>query len=88
MYIHTHIYIHICIYVYTYIYTHTHTYIPHFLYPFICCWAFWLLQCLGYCKESCNEHWGACIFLNYGPLQKYAQEWDCWIIWYSSFLVF
>ena len=24
---------------------------------------------------------GACIFSNYGFLQIYAQEWDCWIIW-------
>ena len=24
---------------------------------------------------------GACVFLNYGFLQMYAQEWDCWAIW-------
>ena len=34
----------------------------------------------GYCRQFCNEHWGACIFLNYGFLQIYAQEYDCWII--------
>ena len=22
-----------------------------------------------------------CVFSNYGFLQVYAQEWDCWIIW-------
>ena len=27
----------------------------------------------------------ACIFSNYGVLWIYAQEWDCWIIWYSIF---
>ena len=23
----------------------------------------------------------ACIFLNYGHVWVYAQEWDCWILW-------
>ena len=25
-----------------------------------------VLPCPGYCKECCNEHWGTCIFSNYG----------------------
>ena len=33
----------------------------------------WLLPWSGYCKECCNEHWGACVFLNYGFLWVYAQ---------------
>ena len=35
------------------------------LYPFICWWTFRLLPCLGYYKYCCNDHQGACIFLNY-----------------------
>ena len=34
---------------------------PHFLCSFTCQWTFRLLPCLGYCKQCCNEHWGACI---------------------------
>ena len=34
---------------------------PQLLYPFLCQWTFRLLSCLGYCKQCCNEHWGACI---------------------------
>ena len=34
---------------------------PHFLYPFLCWWTFRLLPRLGYCKQCCNEHWGAYI---------------------------
>ena len=44
-------------------------------YPFLCWWAFRLLACLGYCKECCNEHWGAYIFSNYVFLWIYVQEW-------------
>ena len=32
-----------------------------------------LLPWPGYCKQCCNEHWGACVFLNYGFLWVYAQ---------------
>ena len=32
--------------------------------PIICWWALGLFSCLGYCKQSCCEHWGACIFSN------------------------
>ena len=39
-------------------------YVPHLLYLFICQWIFRLFPCLGYCKQCCNEHRGACIFLN------------------------
>ena len=34
----------------------------------------------GHCKQCCNEHLGACIFLNYDFLWLYAQKWDCWVI--------
>ena len=44
-------------------------YISHLLYPFICRWTCRLLPCLGYCKQCCYEHWGACIFLNGNVLQ-------------------
>ena len=36
-----------------------------------CRWTFRLLTCLGYCKQCCNEHWGACIFSNYGVFSIY-----------------
>ena len=49
-------------------------YVPHLLYPFLCWWTFMLLPCPSYCKQCCNEHWGACIFLNYGFLQVYARS--------------
>ena len=52
-----------------------------YLYPFICQWTFRLFPSLRYCKYCYNEPWGACIFSNYGFLQMYAREWDCWIIW-------
>ena len=61
--------------------TFHYIHVPHLLYPFLCWWIFRLLPCLGYCKQCCNEHWGAYIFSNYGFLQIYAQERDCWIIW-------
>ena len=51
------------------------------LYPFICQWTFRLLLCLGYCEYCCCEHRDACMFLNYGFLGKYAQKWNCRIIW-------
>ena len=35
---------------------------------------------LSCCKQSCNEHWSAYIFLNYGFLWIYVQEWDCWVM--------
>ena len=59
-----------------------------FLYAFLCCWTFKLLPCPGYCKQCCVEYWGACILSNYGFLQKYSQEWDCWIIWQLYFQFF
>ena len=31
--------------------------------------------------NSVAMNWGTSIFLNYGFLWLYAQEWDCWIIW-------
>ena len=35
-----------------------------------------LLPCLGYCKQCCNEYWGACILSEHGFLWIYA-KWDC-----------
>ena len=35
---------------------------------------------LGYYKQCCNEHWGACILLDHVFLWIYAQEWDYMII--------
>ena len=52
---------------------HTHAHLP---YPFICQWTFRLFPRLGYCVQSCNEHWDAFIFSNYSFPQVYAQEWD------------
>ena len=40
---------------------------------------------LGYCKQCCSDHWGACILLNDVFLLIHAQECDCWIIWYLYF---
>ena len=51
-------------------------YAPH-LYPFLRRWTFRLLSCLDYCKQCCNEHWGAYIFLHHVFLWIYTQEWDC-----------
>ena len=62
--------------------------ISRLLYPFICWWIFRLFPCLGYCKQCCYEHRGACIFLNYSFVWIYVQEWDCWIIWQFYFQFF
>ena len=51
------------------------------LYPFLCEWMFRLLPCLGYCKQCCKEHWGACILLELVFLQICPQDWDCRVIW-------
>ena len=47
-----------------------------YLCPFTCWWALGLCPHLGYCKQCCCEHWSVCIFLNFGFLQMYAEEWD------------
>ena len=71
----------------THAHTHTHThtdtliYVPHLLYPSLCRWTFRLLPYLGYCKQCCSEHWGACIFLDHVFLWIYALEWDYRVIW-------
>ena len=49
----------------------------HLLYPSLCWWTFRLLPCLGYCKQCCNEHWGACTLLDHVFLWIYAQKWHC-----------
>ena len=36
------------------------------LYPFLCWRTYSLFPCPGYCKQSCNEHWGACILWSHG----------------------
>ena len=51
-------------------------------------WAFMLLPCLDYCKQQCNEHWGAYILSNHVFLQIYAQAWDCWVMWWLCFQLF
>ena len=50
-------------------------------YPFLCWWTFRLLPCLGYCKQCCNEHWGAYILSDPVFLWIYVQEWDFRVIW-------
>ena len=57
-------------------------YVPQLLYPFICRWTSKLLPCSSYCKQSCSEQWGTCVFFSFDFLRVYAQEWDCWIIWW------
>ena len=41
------------------VYVHTTSY------PFLYWWTFRLLPHVGYCKQCCNEHWGASIFLDH-----------------------
>ena len=62
-------------------------YIPLLFYPFICQWTSRLLPCSSYCKQRCKEQWDTCVFFNFDFLRIYAQEWDCWFIWwfYSYF---
>ena len=55
------------------------------LYPLVCQWTFMLSPCLGYCKQCCNEHWGACIFSGHVSSWIYAQEWDCRVMWQLYF---
>ena len=33
---------------------------PQLSYPFVCWWTSRFLPCPNYCKQCCNEHWGAC----------------------------
>ena len=56
-------------------------YVPQLPYPIICWWTSRLLPCPGYCKQCCDEHWGARVSFRSGFLSVYAQEWDCWVIW-------
>ena len=39
-----------------------------------------LLPFLGYCKQHCNEYWGACILSDHVFLWVYARKWDCRVI--------
>ena len=43
-------------------------YVPQLCYPFICQWTPRLLPCPSYCKQCCDEHWGACVSFNSGFL--------------------
>ena len=47
-----------------------------------------MLPCPGYCKQCCDEQWGAHVSFNSGFLGVYAQQWDCWVVWqfYFQFL--
>ena len=47
-------------------------------------WTSRLLPCSGYCKQCCSEHWGTCFFFNFGFFRVYAQQWDCWVIWWIN----
>ena len=60
--------------------TSHYMYVPR-LYTFICWWTFRLLPSPGYCQQCCSERCGTCVFLNYGFLRVYAQQWDGWVIW-------
>ena len=53
-------------------------YVPQLSYPFICQWTSRLLPCPGYCKQCCDEHWGARVSFRSGFLGVYALQWDCW----------
>ena len=48
-------------------------YICTHLYPFIYQWTSRLLLCPSYCKKCYNEHWGMCVFSNYGFLRVHGQ---------------
>ena len=63
-------------------------YVPQLPYPFVCWWASRLLPCPGYCKQYCDEHWGACVSFRSDFLHVYAQKWDCWVIWQLYFQFF
>ena len=40
-------------------------------YPFICLWTLMLVPCPGYCKQSCNEHGGTCLFFSIMVFSRY-----------------
>ena len=63
----------VCIYIYI-----IYIYISH-LYPVLCWLTFRLLPYSGYCKQ-CTVNIGVHLFLNYGFIWIYAEEWDYWII--------
>ena len=48
----------------------------YILFIHFCQWTSRLLLCLSYCKQCCNEHWGAYILSDHVFLWVYAQEWD------------
>ena len=59
----------------------------HSFHLFVCQQTSRLLPYPGYCKQCCNEHWGAHVSFNSGFLGVYAQQWDCCVIWQFYFQV-
>ena len=41
----------------------------------------YVVPCLGYRKQCCNEHWGACIFPGHVFFWLYAQDCDRRVMW-------
>ena len=70
------LYLCICVCVYT-----------HYILLFLSWWAFALFPCLGYFKQCCCGHQGACIFLNYKFLSL-CPGLGCWVIWQLCFLFY
>ena len=55
-------------------------YVPHLSYPFVCQRTSRLLPSPSYCRQCCDEHWGACVSFNSDFLSVYAQQWNCWVV--------
>ena len=65
----------------------------HLLYPFFHQWTFRLLPCPRYCKQCCNEHWGACFFQTvvysgYMPRSGIAESCDNSIFSWGNSILF
>ena len=43
------------------------------------------VDCFHVLANINGEYRGTCIFSSYSFPQTYAQEWDCWIIWWLCF---
>ena len=63
-------------------------YVRQLSYLFLWWWTSRLRQCPSYCKQCCNKHWDTRVFFNTGFLGVYAQQWDCWVIWWFYFQFF
>ena len=55
----------------THTHTHTHTHITSSAIPLLRNETFRVLPCLHNCKQCCNEHWDALIFLDYVFFSRY-----------------